>query len=558
MTAPFGSVHDGAMSQGETDSGGRLRDVVRGLLLPVDPENEDVVLQAVGDAMVAAGVTRPDEHGPTLRLDVDDWRERGSVSSRLETACRWAIEAGDELYGQRIAKGYFALHSELQQTHLLSFDAASAFLSHARLAAHLAEREMSSSAQVSRVLTARDRRASFSWQSVQLLLRKLQIAPALSMEEVVALHAWDGDLDKTLLADADVDDATEIVGALAEDLGFGDGITKHLKALASNDAVAHGPYLQMLHYQCVIAEFFDHALTMIYEFSPRGEVAEWIFDRYPAGLVGARNPFLNNAKSVDRLDEAWARSKDRQGLMAPAYALVELLQGLEDMGFQARRELAGWLRRWLLRVIRVREPLATIIPTSLSAQQLRAVFEAVSDGETLSLGVLEQRLVDLAAVVAHPEAAGWRLRGIGDPVNATNLSRLKLGDVDCQLPDDRRVVAYEAHAGDLSQVYIEAHLHTLRRVLPARQREWLGIADLSEWNLEIIFVAHSATAAEGVYGVQDFPVTVRLVSFRDLLAVIPVDVRLALVAELVVSPINARRSPQLVRDRFAELASIVV
>jgi hypothetical protein len=310
----------------------------------------------------------------------------------------------------------------------------------------------------------------------------------------------------------------------------------------------------MLHYQCVVAEFFDHALTILYEFAPRGAVAEWVFAQYPDDLSGAGNPFLNNAKAVDRLDAAWARAKDRQGLLSPASALFEIIAGLEVMGFAARQELAGWLRRWLLRMVRLTRPLAQAVPDLPTVEAIDALLDAVATAETRTAGIIEQRLVDALALNRHLEHHGWRGHGVGDSVNASNVSRRKLGDCEFQNASKREVIAYEAHAGNLSQVYVDGHAQTLRRVVPMRIEEWERIADLEDWKIEVVFVAHSFSCPPTDLQIDGMQVAVRFVEYSAFIADGSTAREMTeLFAVHVNARLNERRTPQRVRDVYLDL-----
>lgn len=414
-----------------------------------------------------------------------------------------------------------------------------------------------SAAQVATVLSARDRRVTFSWQAVQDVLARLGLRPELDQEQVQALLARDQELEELLFADADFFEAAALVGRVGADFGFPGDLENLLVRLFPPDPATggrHGPYLQMLHFQCTIAEFFDHAVTVLYEFAPRGAVAMWLFDIYPGDLAAARDPFLNNAKSVDRLDLPWARSKDQQGLLSPASALVEVVAGLEVMGFAARQELAGWLRRWLLRVIRLTRPLAREVPDRPTVESVAALLDAVATDETRTAGILEQRLVDVVALTRHLEQDGWRSHGIGDSVNASNVSRRKLGDCEFQNAAERRVVAYEAHAGKLSQVYVDGHAQTLGRVLPMRVEEWERIADLETWDVSVVFVAHSFSCLPANLEINGMQVTVEFVVYADFIGGAPAPEAMTdLFATHVNGRLNEPRTPQKVRDTYLEL-----
>jgi hypothetical protein len=492
-----------------------------------------------------------------IRLELNRTKAGHGIHTGLSRLIDAALHAGDLEWGPRLASKYDELHETvLQERHLMSFDEASAFLSHARLIAQLARDESMSAAQIATILSARDRRVDFSWQAVQDVLGRLGLRRTLNLAEVQALFQRDAELEERYFADADFGDAASIVGRVGRDFGFEEDLESLLTRLfpPDSDGPRHGPYLQMLHYQCVIAEFFDHAVTVLYEFAPRGAVAEWVFAQYPGDLSGAGNPFLNNAKSVDRLDAAWARSKDRQGLLSPASALFEIVAGLEVLGFAARQELAGWVRRWLLRVVRLTRPLAREVPALPTPKAVAALLEAVAADETRTAGIIEQRLVDAVALTRHADADGWRSHGVGDSVNASNVSRRKLGDCEFQNAAARKVVAYEAHAGNLSQVYVDGHAQTLRRVLPMRIEEWERIADLDEWDVAVVFVAHSFSCLPMDIEIEGVHVAVQFVQYNDFLADVPAPADMtSLFANYVNARLNARQTPQRVRDTYIEL-----
>jgi hypothetical protein len=533
-----------------------LREAFRTLLLPIDPAREQEALNAADDAMDEAGIEASDR-AELIRSQLARARLGEGFSPALMDPVRAALRVGDPVWGLQLARSYEQLHEALVSRHLLSFEESSAFLSHSRLIARLAAAEAMSAAQIAGVLSARDHRVPFSWQAVQDVLARLGLRRALDATEVEALHARDEELEELLFADADFQGAAAIVGRVGADFGFPGDLEDLLLRLFRPDPDAsgrHGPYLQILHYQCVVAEFFDHALTALYEFAPRGAVAEWVFARYPGDLSGAGNPFLNNAKSVDRLDSAWARSKDRQGLLSPASALVGIVSGLEVMGFAARQELAAWLRRWLLRVIRLTRPLAREVPEWPTPGAVAALLRAIAADQTRTAGILEQRIVDAIALARHGEADGWRSHGIGDSVNASNISRRKLGDCEFQNASERRVVAYEAHAGILSQVYVDGHAQTLSRVLPTRIEEWERIADLNAWQVKVVFVAHSFSCLPTNLEIDGMNVVVEFVEYSDFLAEAPAPGDLAdLFATHVNARLNEPRTPLRVRETYLQL-----
>jgi hypothetical protein len=397
-----------------------LREAFRSLLLPIDPVREKDAIEAAQAVMAARGIEASDQ-AEFIRVELTRTKSGHGVHMSLSALVTEALRAGDPDWGPQLGPAYYELHEAvLQERHLMSFEEASSFLSHARLIAQLAAEESMSAAQIARVLSARDHRVTFTWQAVQAVLSRLSLRRSLNSAAVQELFERDAQFEERVFADADFADAASIVGRVGAEFGFPDDLESLLLRLFQPDpadGTRHGPYLQILHYQCVIAEYFDHALTVLYEFAPRGAVAEWVFARYPGDLSGAGNPFLNNAKSVDRLDAAWARSKD-WGLLSPATALFAIVAGLEDMGFAARQELAGWLRQWLLRIIRLTRPLAHEVPGYPTAEAVGALLGALVAEETRTAGIIEQRVVDAVALTAT-----WSTRDGGVTVWVTQSMR---------------------------------------------------------------------------------------------------------------------------------------
>ncbi len=242
----------------------------------------------------------------------------------------------------------------------------------------------------------------------------------------------------------------------------------------------------------MILEYFDHSVLDLYEFSPRGQPAQNLFANYPENLVSAGNPFLNNAKSVGTMDGSWVESKkpsDRPG----ARALFALLSAIDEMSYAARRELALIVRSWVMRFLRLSGDVATPLPELFTVPEVHQLVTHIRVGNTRTLGILEQRCLDAVATLQHP-AVHWMSRGLGDAVNATNISGRKLGDCDFQDGANRRIVAYESHGGTLTDVYIREHLRTLRKVVPLRKPELESVAPIEEWEATVRFFAHNLDA----------------------------------------------------------------
>lgn len=526
-----------------------LRQALRMLLLPTRVGRDGHCGRALAGTFKNLGISASDI--PTwIAIELEQWQDSETPSANLILIVRAVLTAGDPDHGNSLSREYFDIQSRLVHSNLMSHDQARVFLSHSLAIVDLARRERLSSAQIAKLLGARDRGTDFSRQSVAVVLSRLGLSPQLDLALVQKQVANDVQVELPTFADSDNVTAAKMVANEAAHLGFKPDMFELLMTLLPDDGTAeHTPYLQMLHYQCVIAEYYDHAATDLYEFAPRGRVALWLFEQYPH--AGAGNPFLNNAKSVERIDSSWVRSKGS----AKANALFRILNGLEEMGFAAMRELAKWLRLWLCRAIRLSLPYSGSIPTTVGQSSIVSLINALRSGNTGTFGILEQRIVDCIARVRHPAVDGWRERGLSDSVNTTNVSKRKLGDCDFQHSATRRIEAYESHGGVLTTTYIREHLRTLRKALLLRMEELLGIDEIGNWNLHLTFVAHSIRdnppAAVEILGL---PVRIDTVTFDDFLQHLPSSgVLVPAFAELVLHPLSLPRTPVEVRNRLVRI-----
>lgn len=537
----------------------RNREAFRWLLLPVEfGAEEAAVTEAVGE-LESMGIDEGDI--PTwLNLEIENWKSTGRASRDLQVVVLAYIGADDDGFSSLLAERYFAMHERLAREPLLDHEGASALLSHVRLIARLASDERLSAAQIAKLIAARDARTPVIWRHIDTILTRLDFRPSLGIEDVRRLYQTDKVLELEAFADAEESVCIEMVADAAQRLGFPGSLLLQLRALFPGKAVPKGPYLQILHFQCMLAEFYDHDLSAIYEFNPRGETSDWLFDQYPDSLGVAGNPFLNNAKSVDKLGPEWARSKGKgptRGI--EAQALVEIIEGLDSMGFASRRELASWIRRLLVHRIQLAEGMSVDVPSKLASTQARQLIHAITVEETRTRGILEQRLLDALCSLKHP-LPNWIARGLKDSVNTTNVSRKKCGDCDFQDSANRTVVAYEAHAGRLTDLYIRAHLRTVGQILAQRKQEWAeNVGPDLDWTLTIVFVGHELDIRElwMTETVEGISVTVEFLTFAQLVAGIG-ESDAAILSALegyLLEPLSRPRTPDPVRRRLNDLLS---
>jgi hypothetical protein len=530
---------------------------LRPLQLPAESGYEGNADEAVREVLTGSGVAGED-HVEHASLLIDEWLASGGPPTGLLLACaRAAIRAGmPHTEGDRLAQRYPTLIEELDSLSL-AVSIALGVISQAPLAYRLATTERMSATQVAIMLSQRLGGTYIPWKAIQRLLAAMRLSPQLDESDVIATISMDAQAAEGRLTDADLGEAAERVGAMATRLGFPGDAEELLRRLcpSSDPGETHIPYLQVLDYQCLIVEFFDHPPTYLYEFTPRGQLAVSYFNRFPPSLAPAGNPILNNFKAVDAANYGWARSRPPQ-----AHALVDFLRSMAAMPFPARHEIARWIRQWIDHVVLLTDAGVAQFPTDIVTDSLVAkLMEFVSTANTGTYGVVEQRAVDAFTSAIHPTKSGWRSRGIGDAVNAANLPRRKLGDSDFQRPDERVVIAYEPHGGRLSRPYLLAHQKSLARVVEARlEEEWLGIADADEWSATVRFVAHDfdldtlEPLRDTLWGVR---VAVEFMTFdelaRDVQAHAAPDAIREAVERYFLAALNRRQTPQRIRDTVA-------
>jgi hypothetical protein len=531
-----------------------LLESVRALMLPIDPAHEIEAVLAADQYLASLGVEE-DARASWLRLEYEDWRANGEPSDELSRLVSEALRDNSSGRSAGFAVRYFEQHARLRSEHLLGHDESSAFLSHLLLILQLAEEHRMSAAQITRLLAARDARLTFRWRTVRDVLVRFDVRPRLVLPSVKELVRADAK-SEDVFADADLIVAAGVVGTVAERLGFIGDLGTLLLQLCPPSRTPFTPFLQILHFQCLIAEFYDHSVANAYEFSPRGRIVEWLCEQYPSALGGAGNPFLNNAKAVQELDFAWAEG--REDNLAEARAVAAILRHMESMGFAARRELAAWLRRWLHRVMRIHEPQLHLLPGTPTVTQVEAVLAALCARESATRGIIEQRVVDALTTLIY-DGSEWRSRGLGDSVNATNISSRKLGDADYQHAENHVVEAYEVHAGRVADVYVHEHLRSVAKVIALRADELLHIADLDKWRIQVTFIAHDfESSGPRQANINGVIINVRFVRFErfieSTIAGVNGDVLASVFGQRVHAPLNEHRTPNWVRRAYSAIA----
>jgi hypothetical protein len=497
-----------------------------------------------------------------LDLRIREWETGDRVPSDLAAIIGGILGTVHSEGATAIRTRYFDLHrialedpsglSHLQSRHLLS---------HLPLMIMLHSAERMSASQIVRVLRARDSRVACSWEAICRILKAVGIYRELDLAAFKALFSTDASLEEVHFADSTMDECVGSVADLGLALGLSGSMGQHLRTLLPEGDVPLYSTLEMLHYQLMIGEFYDHALTFTYEHKPRGEAMNWLHEQYPDSIKSGKQPFLNIAKGLYRISEDWALARDRP---AEAVAMTRLLEDVESLGFPAKREVSEKVRWLIHRYIKRFAGDSRPIPADLPSEQIRMAAWQVTAEPSQTFGILEQRLVDATASALHSPERGWHPSAIGQSVFASNRSSKKFGDCEFLHHGKNRIEAYEAHAGRATRWYLEDHVSTLTATVASRLASLEENFDLPKLGVKIVFVAHEFEASAYRYAeeagteLEGIPFEFGIQTFSQLLATAEgerLDDALRRHFALALNSSPRTTTPQRVRDKFMELAA---
>lgn len=529
-----------------------LERALRSLHLPLDPDLEHQAVLIAGDSLANEGVPRGEFAQHVIAM-LSEWKTADPPRLLKQIMQQLILQCGGvELDG--FHKKYFKAHRNLVDSGSLSFDRARLLLNHARLVKHLIAQERTSCSQVARILSAMTSTDAYDWKQIKILSKYLNVAiPNMEIEDYQAIYEDDlmGQLSK--FADASQLEEHQILVATATSLGFEGDSSQIFGSVL--DTTFSPNLMCVLHLILSICERFDHPPSVIYEFKPRGNAAKYLQNTNPRYSSGSA--ILNIAKATSSLDQGWAWGR-MANIRNDAIALAKLLEHLEAMPFSARRELASWLRQWIVRTNYRDSKPPMLLPGIDSPQKASELIEAVIDEETHTAGAIEQRVVDSLSLVCHPQLV-WKDHGRKDSVHASNLSRRKLGDCEYIHKSNPEIVAYEAHAGRLTKRYMEEHFGSLSMVLELRNEDLESRANAEEWHIVVRYVAHELDPNIQPFSQQFYRYVVdfEAITFAQLYEQSKMFAHLSLegsVNDNIIVALNERSVPQEFRDTLADIA----
>lgn len=487
------------------------------LLLPIADYNFVRAWQLAQHELEKKYPDSEEARGDYLTYEIEQWHDTGQPSPFLRKFVATCLTV-EEILGETFPKKFFKVHQQLRLNGQLSFQNASSLLSHANMIAKLLAEERLSCAQVASVLSARRSGFAYNWHQLQIVARGLSRTPELDSERVYALMDRDVESTGDKFADASPVECIDTLVDVGTRLGYPGDLANTLTDFYPSNQGFQPAYSVILHTNLLVVEEYDHPASAAYEFSPRSEMALKIQqDKHPSYTKTA-SAYLNNSKGVFAFDRNWAWARDATH-RRQALGLADLLDCLSQMAYPARRELASWIRPWLMRIesVFVEGRVSVGTPT---LPQIDKFIQQVSAGNTRSYGILEQRTVDfLAAAIVKSTLSDYEVRGLGDSVSASNTSKRKLGDVEFKDRKAHSIHAFEAHGGDLVPLYVDMHRASFSRILPKRRVELEQLADPGDWQIVVHFVAHGLTGVSGspvVETVDEYNVEWNFHTYSDL------------------------------------------
>ena len=430
-------------------------------------------------------------------------------SKELKDVMREAISVDVNM--QSLAAAYFKLEKKLEEKNFMSKEHAVALIGSAPLIRTLVVEQHLGLDRIKGIINV----PGATYDAIKSVLSELGVKPSFDVADVPALHEADVKDVAALFGDTMPEDADAtfkgLLGNFARSKELGENVTELVY-------VGFEPYLFILYYELLTLESADRFPgRAIYEHGPRsGKVKELWNKMYNPTQ---ENPYLNNAKSVYSLDEAWAETKLSNETQNGSLMLAATFEIMAELPYTTRRRVAHVIRCYLV-LMASKNQVSTRLP-AITPGGIRAFVNRVAEKNSYTKGVLDQRLVDFLTMCKH-DYDDWAVRGLGSSVNESNASGRKFGDVEfMDLRNRVDVCAYEAHGGGLRDEYVTDHVHSLAATVAYFEQDAKDRGEKYERNVEIVYVAHDTSRLESYKDgheetIGEVPFTFRFITFKQL------------------------------------------
>lgn len=460
-------------------------DVCEALLaasLPIDPSLLEDAARLVGNYYESSpeGIRIPFEEIPDRFSEMwGFWLENpGKPSKELKDVIRTAVGVDGEM--KKLADDYFNLEEKLEEKQFMAKSHAIALIGCAPLIRTLVVEQHLGLDRIRAILNV----PAATFDAINAVISSIGINPPFSSEKVADIHEADVADVAALFGDVEPDEAGDTFRGLLGKFSRSEALADDVIELG---LVPFEPYQFMLYFELLTLEMVDRFPgRAIYECTPRSSnvKALWNSMYHPT----QENPYLNNAKSVYSLDGTWAETKLSRQTGNGSIMLADAFDILAELPYTTRRRVAHVIRCYLILIADARQAKTPL--EAINGDAVKAFIESVGGSNSLTRGVLDQRLVDFLTRCIHPEAE-WFARGIGSSVNETNASGRKYGDVEyLELSRRSHIEAYEAHGGGLRDEYVQAHINSLHETVLYHKQEAKLRNEPYDMTVSVTYVAH--------------------------------------------------------------------
>lgn len=524
------------------------------------PINSDLLSKAA-DKVVSLYVDRNDD----VQISAEEVSDRYAEIWRLWSegnraplkelkdvvATAISVEAGME----KLAKGYFKLEEKLESKAFMSRAHAIALIGCAPLIRTLVEEQRLGLDRIRSILNV----PGATYDAIKMVLGAVGVKTPFSPDSI-------GDVSAK-----DIEDVTAYFGDILAEDSFGtfeellSGFSRYEELCENVEElvlIGFDPYLFILYYELLTLETTDRFPgKAIYETVPRNNYVKALWNKlyHPT----QENPYLNNAKSVYSLDEAWAETKLSNETQNGSLMLASIFEIMAEFPYSVRRKAAHVIRCFLLLNAQKNQEITPL--KDADEANIATFVEGALLSNSKTKGVLDQRLVDFLTRIIHREE-DWISRGLGSSVNETNTASRKYGDVEyLDITTRKKVYAYEAHGGALRDEYIEDHIHSLAATVEYHKKDANERGESYDRNVEVIYIAHN-TKRLSKYGdsheeiVGGIPFTFRFETFDALLdmagGITKVSKEKMLYNELIHKRISRLPDAYALKQRYKILANL--
>lgn len=482
--------------------------------MPIDPNTMDEAAErAIAFyASAPAAIALPEEEVAVRFSEMWDlWFTEGGIPSKeLRDVVHETVSVDSEM--ERLAGEYFKLVEKLERKLYMSRAYAVALVGCAPLIRTLVIEQHLGLDRIRSILNV----PGATFDAIRSVLGAIGISAAFVVDDIDAIHQADTEDVSAYFGDMPADESEGTFKGLLGNFSRNEELWEEVTELVY---VGFEPYLFILYFELLTLETTDRFPgRAIYECGPRGQKVKvlWNSMYHPT----QENPYLNNAKSVYSLDMTWAETKLSRETQNGSLMLAGIFEIMSELPYTTRRRVAHVIRCYLIHVANEKQS-STPLP-AVTSIGIRSFVERVASSNSLTKGVLDQRMVDFLTMCAH-DYDKWMARGLGSSVNETNASGRKFGDVEYLSLEDRRTMhAYEAHGGGLRDEYVQDHISSLIGTVKYFKDVANDRGETFEREVEVTYVAHDISRlirfedghTEAIGGI---PFTFRFMTFHDLL-----------------------------------------